>query len=199
MNLVDRSNGFWGELIKDRKNPRLLLTQRFGPNLQLMNILADEAISSIRGSVKHSVAIIIKNGKPTPHAFPVGRYPFGMLSNTTSTGIPLKPLKDATIRKREYEGNTRGKEFILRATSQHIYNGLKKLKVTEESFLVGWEGEDEEIVMKHEHGFVADTPMFEDKQQGIGAIVPPRNIRGLQIAFRENCAEILRRLVNPSY
>jgi hypothetical protein len=171
-----------------------------------MVILAKEAISSIRGSIKHTVVQIRTGSEPIVgparvayHVFPVGRYPFGMLSNTTSSGMPLRKLKQSTLRKREYEGNPRGKEFILRATSQHIYNGLKVLSVNENSFSVGWEGEDEIIVRKHEQGFVADTPMFDGKKQGIGAIVPPRKIRGLQTSYRENVAEILRRLVNPSF
>ncbi len=199
MYLTDKSNGFWGELIIKRTIPRIVLNQRFGSNLQLMRILAKEAIYSIQGSVRHSVAIIIKNNKPTYHAFPVGRYQFGMLSNTGPGGVPLRKLKDSTIRKREFQGNPRGEEFILRETSQHIYNGIKVLNVTDNSFLVGWEGEDEQIVLKHEQGFVATDPMFDGKTQGIGAVIPPRKIRGLQAQFRETCAEILRRLVNPSF
>lgn len=201
MKLIDNSGGIWANLLLRCKSPAQVLQNRFRPDPALMNALGSEAISSIRGSTKHEFAIYLINGQPRYHSFPSGRYPFGMLSNTTQEGKPFAPLADSTLRNRYQKGNKRGASFILRETSKHIYYGLKKLGYkrtkTRDQIEVGWDGENAEIVKLHERGFSTTNPMFNREVEKRAHQVPARKVRGFQEEFVRNYFNTLIQFLRP--
>src|SRR5882672_5214621 len=156
-----------------------------------MKLLAKEAISSIKGSVKSNIIVQRKNGILIYKATPVGIYSFGILKRISPDGKPYEELKDTTLNKvRKWKGITRGPSFILRETSRHIFEGLHIKSFTiaprgGKKIVIGWSGEDEEIANKQETGFTTINPVTEYfGVQGLKDVtIPARPFRGFQREF----------------
>lgn len=195
--IIDRSGGMWIDMIKRRKNADLVLRQRLLPDENTMRMIGEEMISSVRGSVKHKFQVAGLQSQSgvniIVHRFSNGSYRYGILKHTSPDGTPLEPLKESTIRHREYKGINRGPVFLLRETSRHIYEGLKvkfiNIGKRRHEVGVGWTGENEKLVQQHEVGFVATTPFF-DKSPEKGLLVPARPIRGFSRELIDNLREL---------
>ena len=197
MRLIDNSGGFWGDIIIRNVNPDMVIKQHFEPSPELMEILGDEMISAVKGSVKHTVVVEQDNdGHKTINAFGNGSYQYGILKGTDPDGEPLKPLSDNTLRIRKEEKQIdRGETFILRETSQHILQGLMIKSLNNKSVVIGWTGEDEEIVIANATDREVENPAIT--YWGVNAKrkkvpVPARDIRGLSDEFRENAINIIK-------
>lgn len=192
--LQDNSNGFWFELIRRKKNPDLVIKQRFVPNDALMRTLGNEAISSIKGSVKHKVAFSVVNNNPVFHAFASGQYPRGIIKRISPEGQPYEPLAESTIRHRKFKGIGRGSQFILRETSQTILAGLKIKKLTRppqggKRVEIGWSEVNEEIVRLQDEGGTVISEFFGKEKE---SEIAPRPFRGWQPMFIDNFFAIMR-------
>jgi hypothetical protein len=195
--LVDNSSGFWTDVIIRRINPDMVIRQHFEPSIELMTILGNEMISSVKGSVKHNITVGMSNeGQKTIHSFPSGSYQYGIMKQTDPDGNPLAPLSDNTIRiRREEKQNNRGYAFILRETSQHIFEGLKIKVLNLKSVVIGWTGEDEQRVTENANEREVENPAItywhvNAKKKTV--TVPARDVRGLSDEFRENFLHIMR-------
>ena len=200
MRLVDRSGGFFTNLIIKKVNPDLVITQSFIPDELLMKKIGDEAISSIKGSVKHKFVVRRQNGKLVFNTFPSGSYLFGIQKRISPDGTPFQPLSKATMAIRQWKAEKgqitfRGAAFILRETSRHIMEGLR-IKYLSKSprggkrVEIGWTGENERIANLQNDGSAENKnpAIHSDKD----APIPARPFRGFSEEFRENFFSILR-------
>lgn len=167
MKLRDNSGGIWGEIILKRKNPEVVLREVALPgDPRFARLMAEEAISAIKGSVKHILLVDRSQGKVQYRRVNAGNsYSTGILKRISPDGTPYPVveeggglLKESTLRHREYKqevGDTvtsRSGAFVLRETSQHIFNGLKVKEITVTRngarAVIGWQGENEIIALK---------------------------------------------------
>ena len=137
-----------------------------------------------------------------------GRYPYGIARQRGPNGQKWPPLSDATLRIRKAKAKTgwtdvntgerrslnsaRGRSFALRETSQHLYNGLKVLRVTSTSVGLGYRGsvrgsgiELDRLATMMDRGFTV-----KGKKGTIQ--VPARPFIGIQRRFKVNAAQLYR-------
>jgi len=210
MKLTDRSGGFWGDLIVRRKNADLVVKQHFQPSLELMNKLGDEAISAVKGGAKHRFEFArTLSGGIIMHSFKSGTYRYGIAKQRSPDGIALAPLSDVTLRVRKEKGISRGPAFILRETSKHIFDGLRKKFVSKKRVEIGWDGFNEQLVDLNENDRSVENPanfIFSKTNLLFGGgpvvkkelppvTVPARRIRGFSDEFRDNTIEILQKFL----
>jgi hypothetical protein len=129
--IKDNANGFWIEFIKRKGSTELFLRQNVVPDSRLMRIVGQEAISSIKGSIKHKITFKYYYGKLLLNRLSNGSYSFGITKRISPNGQPYQKLDETTLKQRilkSYIGEfevARNKNFILRETSSHIMRGLK--------------------------------------------------------------------------
>jgi len=199
MKLIDNSGGFWTNLIVRRKNADLAISQNLLPNSQMMRVVANEAISSIKGSTKHKIIAKLTNGELTLQSSTNGEYSYGIKKRISPDGTPYERLSNTTLRMRKWKAehgeipSARGADYILRETSKHIYNGLKVLSVKigrKNAYAeIGWTGEDETIAKIQDGG---DT--ITEHWSGQEVVLPPRPFRGFQQEFIDNFFNILNQV-----
>lgn len=206
MKLKDNSGGFWTDLIIRNRNIDMIIKQHLMPDEKLTRIMAEEMISAIKGSRKHKLVVVRNNGKINYSLVENGSYSTGILKNTSPDGTPYEPLHRLTLKKRKWIGNERGASYILRKTSEHIFNGLHIKKLTRaprggKRAEIGWSGEDERIANIQNNGDPNNTfPFFGKTLNGdlfeSPAPIPARPFRGISIelynTIRSFCVEFLK-------
>ena len=194
MRLIDNSGGIWGEVITKKKNMNLVLKQRLIPNDALMRALGEEAISSVKGGIKHKFTLANNGrGKVVFHKFNSGTYKFGIQKRISPDGELYEELKDSTIRHREWKGNFRGKLFALRETSLNIMKGLKIVFLARaakggKQVQIGWTGKSEELAQIQDQGDVVTSEWFD---KVMTSVIPARPFRGFQSEFIEHFKKIM--------
>lgn len=157
MKIVDRSGGFWLDVFQKRKDPEVAFRQNYLPDKVATKMLAGEIISGMKGSVKHKIMVRHINGRLVISRVPNGSYSTGIMKRKSPDGTDYEPLSPVTLAIRKMDGITRGAAFILRATSEHIFNGLKikSLEFTKKGskVAIGWTGENEVIAVQQDQGF----------------------------------------------
>lgn len=202
MKLIDNSGGIWTNLITRRINPDLVIKRAIIPNEKLVKEMANEAISSIKGSIKHRFKIGRVNGELIFNKFPSGTYEYGILKRKSPDGEDWEELNPLTLKHREFkfkEGKidqVRGKSFILRETSKHILNGLKIKKIRRkfsggQTIEIGWDSKNEEIVRLQNDGGSVFDEWFDTFKS---SFIPSRPFRGFQKQLRENFRNILEQI-----
>lgn len=199
MKLMDKSGGFWTNLIVRQQSGDLAIEQSLIPNERLMRKLGEEAISSIKGSVRHTIVTILVDGKLTFNTSQNGTYPYGIFKRTTPDGEPYQPLDLSTLRYREWKFEqgeadvNRGKSFILRETSTRIVGGLHIQNLRHGNITagvdIGWDGHDEEVALLQDKGGETSTPWFDEGDRTVQ--IPARHFRGFQEEFMNNFYSIL--------
>lgn len=193
MRIVDNSGGLWTNIIKHRMEPGMAIRQNYIPDERVTKLLAEEVISSIKGSTKHKFSVKHIAGKLVIARFGSGTYSNGILKRKSPDGTDYIPLSQTTLDIRKIDGNNRGAAFILRETGQHIMNGLKILKLTlgprgGKLAEIGWDGENEEIAMKQNKGF--STVTVRENKQGEKRFttteVPARPFIGISEELQNN-------------
>ncbi len=205
MRLKDNADGFWIEFINRRKSPEQFLRQNLIPDAKVMKVLGEEAISSVKGSVKHKIVVKkVANKGVVVHSFSThGTYPYGILKRQSPNSENYPDLEDATLRHRKWKAKEgiipsfRGKDFIERETSKHIMDGLK-IKSTKEtnksaSVTIGWTGENERIANVQDKGGVV-TSLWFDKELKTSEI-PAHHFIGFQQIFIDNFFDTFKQLI----
>jgi len=196
--LIDRSGGVWSEIITRRKNANLVITQRVIPDERLMFMIGEEAVSSIKGSIKHKFSITSSNGKVHFARFHNGTYPYGIMKRISPDGEKFEPLSETTVKEREWSGVDRGRPFILRRTSEHIMEGLKVLYQSRgprggKRVEIGWRGEDERLAILNDKGGSVTTDLFDRGPKTVN--IPARPFRGFQEEFIRNFYDIMAQVL----
>ena len=190
--LIDRSGGFWTEVILKKKPMELVIRQNLIPDRRAMEMIGKEAISSIKGGRKSRLNVVMKGGRLVYHRYGSGTYPFGIQKRISPDGTPYEPLKDITLRHRKYKADlgeiptARGESFILRETSAKIFKGVIVKRVTTTSrgiaeVVVGFL--NQKLALKHDQGGNARSPLFGKVKV---AKIPARPFIGLQKSFVDN-------------
>jgi hypothetical protein len=182
MKLKDNSGGFWGDLIVRNKNVDMIVKQHLIPDENFTKIMALEAISAIKGSTKHKLNVIRNESGIHYNLVSDGSYSTGIMKNMSPDGTPYELLHRLTVKDRKWHGINRGANYILRKTSEHIFNGLKIKRFTVapkggKRVEIGWTGENEKIALIQDqgdpnnkytfpNGFVTDAPIVARKFRG---------------------------------
>jgi len=185
MKIVDRSNGFWLNILTKRTSPEVAFEQNYMPDPTMTRLLGEEIISGMKGSTKHKFMVRHMNGKLVISRVPNGKYQTGILRRTSPDGTPYVPLSESTLAIRKIDGNTRGPAFILRETGKHIMDGLKIITSSfgrkRSKMSIGWTGEDAEIAAKQNKGFEEARPYrtSTDELRDFSVIIPARPFIGI--------------------
>lgn len=200
--LIDKSGGFWTDFINRRKTPAQFIKQNLIPDSRIMRKVGEEAISSVKGSVKHKIVIKYLHGNLVMNSFSNGSYSNGILKRRSIDGDEYEPLKDSTLRSREWKASeglissNRGADFIERETSNHILNGMKVKSVNETSktasCTIGWEGENEVIADAQDKGKEVTTQWFDKGELTVK--VPAHHFIGFQKEFIDNYFDMMSQL-----
>lgn len=207
MKLVDKSGGFWTNIIMRKMDPAIAFRQNYIPDENITRLFAEETMSAIKGSVKHKISVTHVAGKLVVARFNNGTYSTGILKRTSPDGTPFVPLNPLTLELRKAEGNNRGAAFILRATGKHIMDGLKILKLTTapkggKFAEIGWSGENAVIAVKQNEGFQEThaTVKHKSKEDGrknvtaITSVVPARPFIGISEELQNNLQQWWNRI-----
>jgi hypothetical protein len=206
--LTDNSGGFWADIIIRRKSADMALRSRVEPNIAVMEVLGNEMIQSVKGGAKSLYNFTRSaEGDVIVTKIPCGDYKFGIAKGTDYTGAPLAPLSEVTLKIREkVKGISRKGAFILRETSEHIFNGLHITHLAGKSNTsgrnrveIGWNKFDEQLVMLNEQDRMVTNPLVEYRGKDISApdvFVAARKIRGYSAELRENIIQILHNWIN---
>lgn len=200
MRIDDKTGGFWTDIIVRKKLPEVAFKQNYTTDAVANNMLAEEAISAIKGSVKHKFSIRHVRGKLVIARFSDGKYSTGILQRKSPDGTPYAPLSETTLAMRKADGNSRGPAFILRETGKHIMDGLKIISrnTTRKGmkFEIGWVGEDAKRASEHNAGF-GWTIVYENsfgEKRFYDVTVPARPFIGLSKEFVENIQKFWNKL-----
>lgn len=203
MKVVDRSGGFWLDIVKKRKSPQLTISSRLLPDASLMNAVATEMISSIKGGNSSTFYAFYHEGRLRYTKVSTGEYPFGIKKNVSPDGTPYELLSKSTISKRKWLSQNEGypservsQRYTLRETSKHIYNKLKIIRLESKKLnykiTVGWTS-DIGIVVLQNNGGIARTPFLDGEENQL-AIIPARPFIGLQEKFVQTYFNLIKQL-----
>lgn len=184
--LRDDSGGFWTRILINKHDPELVIKQYIVPDEHLTLAIAQEMMSSIKGSLRHRFVIHRIGGILSFNRTINGTYQYGIMKEISPDGTQYEPLKESTKLIRQQKGHRGptsefipskdnfnkgvnvflGQDFILRATSKHIMEGLHVISFTSapnggKSAVIGWTGENAVIASMQDGGFTTNNPCIE--------------------------------------
>lgn len=196
--LVDRSGGFWIEVIRKRKPVALVVKQNLLPDQRAMVMLGEEAVQSVRGGKKSRLDVSLRGGRLHYNRFSSGTYPYGIAKKASPDGTPYEPLSPGTLKHRKWKqkegiiSTARGAAYILRETSKKIFEGIAVSSISSSSRGVSStviRFANPRLAEKQDRGGAVRSPWFGKVKE---SKIPARPFIGFQQAFVRNFLNMMK-------